>query len=459
MLSERRGGKSRALATLATYIAALCEHKLSPGEKGVVLCVSPDLKQSAIVLEYCAAALERSPILRQLIVSRSSDLIELRGNISIEVRAASFRRLRGPTYLCCIADECAFWYSDEWSSNTDVEILNAIRPGLATSGGPLIIASSPYARRGVLWSAFKSNFNADGDPAILVAQGGSVRFNPSLSQRIVDRAYERDAISARAEYGAQFRSDIEAFVSQEVVESCMSENVELPPVEKIKYVAFCDPSGGSSDSFTLAIAHAASEPRASGIQDVLIDAIREAKPPFSPEGVVDDFCTLLKSYRINRVSGDRFGGEWPREQFRKRGVAYRLAEKVKSDLYRDLLPLLNSGRIILPKSDKLATQLTGLERRVSRGGKDSIDHSPNAHDDICNSVAGAADLIAGQRKSEPPWSGSYDNIYGVKKNVVAEAERNVLAGSLPCTLSFAEKPLAEGLSRRVGAPIIWSSSR
>jgi hypothetical protein len=99
--------------------------------------------------------------------------LELTNGVAIEVRAASFRRLRGPTYLGVIADEAAFWYSDEFSSNADTEILNVVRPGLATTGGPLIIASSPYARRGVLFETWRRNYGPTGDPLILVAQGAS----------------------------------------------------------------------------------------------------------------------------------------------------------------------------------------------------------------------------------------------------------------------------------------------
>jgi hypothetical protein len=43
----RRGGKSRAMATLATYIAGLCEHRLAAGETGIVLCIAPDQRQAA----------------------------------------------------------------------------------------------------------------------------------------------------------------------------------------------------------------------------------------------------------------------------------------------------------------------------------------------------------------------------------------------------------------------------
>jgi hypothetical protein len=167
----RRGGKSKAMATLACYLSALCEHPLVRGEAGVVLLIAPDQRQARIALDYATAAFEQSSILRQLIANRTADTLELTNRITIEVRAASFRRLRGPTYVAVIADEAAFWYSDEFSANADTEILNACRPGLATTGGPLLIASSPYARRGELWTTYRKHFGADGDPLILVAQG------------------------------------------------------------------------------------------------------------------------------------------------------------------------------------------------------------------------------------------------------------------------------------------------
>ena len=169
----RRGGKSRTMATLAAYIVGLCKHPLVRGERGVLLCIAPDQRQAAIVLDYTTAAFEQSPILRQLIVNRTTDTLELSNGISIEVRASSFRRLRGPTFVAVICDEAAFWFSDELAANTDSEIVNAVRPGLATTGGPLIIASSPYAKAGLVWELHRAHYGAEGDPLILVAQGAS----------------------------------------------------------------------------------------------------------------------------------------------------------------------------------------------------------------------------------------------------------------------------------------------
>jgi hypothetical protein len=80
---------------------------------------------------------------------------------------------------------------------------------------------------------------------------------------------------------------------------------------------------------------------------VVVDALRERRPPFSPEDVVAEFAALLKSYRVGKVTGDRYAGEWPRERFRALGVAYEPAEKPKSDLYRDMLPAINSRKLDL----------------------------------------------------------------------------------------------------------------
>jgi hypothetical protein len=44
----------------------------------------------------------------------------------------------------------------------------------------------------------------------------------------------------------------------------------------------------------------------------------------------------------------------------------------------------------VPDNLKLIAQLCGLERRTARGGRDSIDHAPNQHDDLANVCAGVA---------------------------------------------------------------------
>jgi hypothetical protein len=383
----RRGGKTQAMAAHGTYIGALCDHSdaLARGETGVLLCLAQDTKVAAKLLEFIEANLTGSLILRQMIKGRTQDTIELTNNVSIEVRPASFRRLRGPTYVAVICDEIAYWYTELTYANPDVEILNAVEPGLATTGGPLILVSSPYAKSGVLWDRYRKHYGPQGDALTLVAHGPSRMFNSTLRQRVVDRALEKDRPRALAEYMAEFRQDIEGFVALETVEACIGDHREMQHIAGTTYRAFVDPSGGSEDSFTLAVSH-----RDRKNDRIVIDAVRERRPPFSPEQVVEDFAVLLKSYGVTKVTGDHYAGEFPRELFRKHGIAYEVSKLTKSELFRDLLPLLNSYKIVLPRNDRLVSQITSLERRVSAGGRETITHGDRGHDDLANACAGAA---------------------------------------------------------------------
>jgi hypothetical protein len=380
----RRGGKTRAVAVLAAFIAALVDWSdiLAPGERASLPIMSASVWQAAKAKQYLDGIFSSVPAFSKLVENTTADTISLSTRVDIEVRPASFRTSRGGTSVAAIADEVAFWRSDN-AANPDVEILNAIRPSLATTGGMLACISSPYARRGELYTTWKKHWGPGGDSGILVAKAASRVMNPSLSEAVVARAYERDAVAARAEYGGEFRTDIEAFVSREVVEARVSPGCfERPRVHGVIYSGFVDPSGGSADDMTLAIAH-----REGGV--MILDCIRAVRPPFSPEAVVAEFAVTLRAYGVAKIAGDRYAGEWPREQFRKVGVEFECAEKPKSDLYRDLLPLLNSGKVDLLDDGKLVSQLCGLERRTARGGRDSVDHAAGAHDDVANAVAGA----------------------------------------------------------------------
>ena len=90
-----------------------------------------------------------------------------------------------------------------------------------------------------------------------------------------------------------------------------------------------------------------------------------------------------------------------------------MAKQTKSELFRDLLPLLNSGRIVLPRNDRLQGQIMGLERRTSAVGRDTISHPDRGHDDVANAVAGAAALS----KFGPRWVSGDDDSGGAWQRV------------------------------------------
>ena len=382
----RRGGKSHAAALVATYEAAFKDHRdrLSPGEWATVLLLAADRPQARTLLRYIRGMFEH-PMLRPMVQRETETGLELSNRCAIEIGTASHRSTRGYTLAAVIADEIAFWHSD--GARPDAEVIGAVRPALATLGGKLIALSSPYAKRGMLWKTYQAHYGKPG--RVLVAQAPSLTMNPLLPQRIVDDAMKDDAARAAGEYLAQFRTDIASLIEPALIEdAARPKPLELPPCDGVTYRAFVDPSGGGADGFSLAIAHEEKD-------HVVIDVVRERHG--SPALIAQEYAALLKRYRVRSVSGDRYAGRWPRDEFQKSGITYTPSEQDRSALYLEMLARLNSGQVELPPMTKLHHQMLALERRTGRSGRDMIDHPPGGHDDLANAVAGAVALCKRQR--------------------------------------------------------------
>lgn len=376
----RRGGKSQVAALIATYEAAFKDHrdKLAVGEWATVPLVAADRSQARTLLRYVRGLFEH-PLLAPLVTRQTESSIEL-GNTRtvIEIATASYRAVRGYSLGAFVADEVAFWFHD--GASPDREIIQAIRPALATLGGPLIALSSPYAKRGILWDTYKRHYGGDSD-RVLVAQAPSRVMNPTLPQSVIDEAMADDPASAAAEFLAEFRGDISTFLDVELIErSTRSRPLILPPRDDEQYIGFVDPNGGGQDQFTMAIAHVEGEL-------CVVDGVWGRHG--SPAAITEEFAAILKQYRVGMVRGDRYAGRWPADEFRKHGIEYLASELDRSALYLELMARINSGAVILPPDDRMKRQMANLERRTHRSGRDTIDHPPNSHDDLANAAAGA----------------------------------------------------------------------
>jgi len=395
----RRGGKDSTASVVAVEAARTVDtSKLRPGERPIVACLANTKDQATIAWRYIKGYFDTNrnlqPWLERPITGRTIGLIN---GVDIVVATNNFRAPRGHPVACAILDEVAF-YRDEESATPDVETYRALRPGMLTIPNSMIIGiSSPHKKSGLLFKKFEDHFGEDGDE-VLVIKATTQQLNPIIEDLYpgeIAKAYEEDPEFASAEYGAEFRSDLADYVDRDIVRGCIDANVYERAWDEAKrpiYYAFVDPSGGSRDSFALAIAHL------EGDKGVL-DCIREIRAPFAPEKATDDLCVTLKSYRIGKVLGDRYAGEWPREQFTKRGIIYEPTETAKSDMYRDFLPLLNSGRCRLLDHQRMFNQFCQLELRTVRGGRDSVDHPKGGMDDVANAVTGALLQVIGDERA------------------------------------------------------------
>lgn len=386
-LTGRRSGKSRVAAVVGAYEAVLGgrQKSLSKGEVGVVPIISPSKSQSRIVHGYIRSLFE-VPALANLVVNDTKTGLELADGTRIEVLTGDWRHIRGFTLLACIVDEaCFFGLEDEGKVKSDTELVRALQPALATASGKLIAISSPYARRGWCYTTCERDWgNANANT--LVWRAPSRVMNPTLPQHIVDRALQEDLAAARAEYLAEWRDDVAAYLPRAVVEELVVKGrKELMPVPGRRYVAFADLSGGRGDDATLAIAHKQD-------RTVVIDKVERHRPPFNPHMVVTLMSETLELYGLGSVTGDNYGAEFVASAFGKHGVRYHKAKLNASQLYTELLPRLCSGEVELLDDDATVGQISNLERHTRSGGKDLITHPRNQHDDLANVVAGVCYL-------------------------------------------------------------------
>jgi hypothetical protein len=383
-IASRRSGKGRVGAALAVHAAVLTDHSavLAPGEVGVVACVSPTRAQATILLDYARGYLEASPLLRGEVRDVTSDEVRLRNGSTICTLASDYRSLRGRTLLLAIMDEAAF-LRDEQSSTPDIECARALLPGLATTGGMLCILSSPYRKLGLLYQRHRDHFGQDGD--VLVIQAPSRLLNPTLGESVVVSAQESDAFAAGSEWLGEFRTDINGYLDDATIEAAVDYGrpLELPPREGCRYSAFCDPSGGRNDAYVIAIAHKEGE-------RVIADVVRGRVAPFNPQDVTQEFAALAKQYHCTKIVGDGYSGDWVSTAWRDAGLAYERADKAKSQIYLEALPLWTRAQISIPEHKQLLRELRLLERRTHRSGKDTVDHGRNGSDDHCNALCGVA---------------------------------------------------------------------
>jgi hypothetical protein len=405
VIAGRRSGKSRTASAAAAFISTLVDHraKLAAGEVGYVLLLSASRAQSAVCFRYLLAFLESSPILRPEISEITADEVRLRNGIILACHSNSFRTIRGRTLLACDADQHAFRCGKR-GQNSAIGFNVGQRRAFVPPVSCLVKdASSPYRRAGLLFSKFRDCFGKD-DDRVLCVKGATTTFNPTIDLSVIAQATADDPEAAKAEWDAEFRSDLAAFLDDKTIDAAIDYGrpLELPPRKGLTYYAHTDASGGRHDAFTLAVGHKEGE-------RCICDVIRGVHPPFDPQAVVGEYAALLRDYKIDRITGDNYSAGWVETAWSDAGIKYGRSELTASALYLEALPIFTRGLVSIPDHARLVRELRLLERRSSRIGKDVVDHGPSGSDDYSNSLAGMLYALTGKTSSyisDLSWVGS-----------------------------------------------------
>lgn len=405
----RRGGKTIFAAIVLVYLAVFVRWNVQVG-LGYILCLASDKQQAGVVFSYVRDIL-RLPIFRGMIESETREEIRLKNRIVISVHTANFRSLRGYRILAAVCDEMAFWRSED-SSNPAGEVLTALYPALGENPGSLLwVISTPHSRSGPFFQTFRDKHGTD-DAQVLTWTASTLEMNPTYSASVIERARAEDPQAARAEFDAEWRDDVSDFMPAEAVEAVtIPGRLELPRLEGVTYHAWCDPSSGRQDSMTLAIAH-----RDEKTNVVVLDVLRERRPPFAPEGVVAEFADMIKAFGISEVRADRYAIGYVQEAYQRNGIIVENSEQTASEIFLNFLPLVLNRSVELLESKRLASQLAGLERKARPGGKDQVGHYAGGHDDLACAAAGACVMAGRQDDVVRMWSWREDRFMGGAKD-------------------------------------------
>jgi hypothetical protein len=404
-IAGRRSGKDSIASAIATYFSGFVDYsgRLRPGEPAAILCLAVDKQQATIVARYTKALFDRVPLLKGMVERETASGLDLSTGAELSIIASNFRSVRGRSIGLAILDEIAYWRSED-SATPDTETLSAIIPGLSTLGGMIVGISSPYRRSGVLYERWRDHYGKDGD--ILVVKGPTSAFNPTIDQRIIDEELIRDPQVAKAEWLSEWRDDLATYLPRELVESAVDRGVVVrPPIPGVEYRAFADPSGGVSDSFTLAIGHSEAEL-------CYLDCLVEIVAPFDPGVATEAMAATLKAYGLHEVTGDHFSAQWVVSAFAKASIQYKHSELDRSTIYANALPLFTSGRARILDNRRLIGQIAQLERRAMPGGKDKIDHPRGMKDDASNSAMGVLVQVSAGGSAEilTQWQRAFGSV-------------------------------------------------
>ena len=176
----RQSGKTRIAATVAAFEAATVAQELD-GTELFGLLIAQDQRASVRTLfRYARAPFERVPMLQQLLATNTAEALGLSNGCTIAAYPARPAAVRGLRARVAVLDELAFYRSSD-NLPIDAEMLRAVRPCLATTGGKLFILSSPYAQTGALYDLHRRHFGRDDSP-VLVWQASAPEMNPTLKR-------------------------------------------------------------------------------------------------------------------------------------------------------------------------------------------------------------------------------------------------------------------------------------
>ncbi|MCK6535954.1 MAG: hypothetical protein L6Q84_23540 [Polyangiaceae bacterium] len=354
----RQSGKTRHLLAPLIVRHALRTVKRAPGETLYVPCVGPAREHAAVLVDAVAALASALGILHERLTG------EVRFpalDVIVTVRTASREAGRSTRCLAVVVDEAAFVGSDvDGSAVHDAEVVAALTPGLVTTGGPLLIASTPWARRGYFHELVeKHRGKLGGDVLAVVAPTWA--FNLTVTEAST-RALATDDRRWRREFGAEALDVTESAFDPQLVRTAVRPgDGGAGPERGVTYGGGYDHSRLRGDHAVLVLGHREEQPAAYGVRErFVVDRVVTWSPGCDPTRQLAELADWCVRYGISRLVADRYDLPHVQSALAGRGIVVEAAGATNADAERELEFILSgfeTGRFSIPDHPLLIREL------------------------------------------------------------------------------------------------------
>jgi hypothetical protein len=442
----RRGGKSSSLCRLAVAVALYGEHKIPPGDVGVIAFISTSRDEANQRLRTIKAILDAIGVKYKPIDGG----IEVEGRpVVFKVYAASVAGVSGFTAVLVVCDEVSKWKDADTGANPATEVLGSLRPTLATQPtARIILSSSPTGNEDAHAKAFSAG-ETDFQQTVFAP---SWLANPSITEADT-HALEPDERVWRREYAAIPQgSALGAFDPDAVA------NAFRPFPERLRQtgasVIAIDPAGRGSDDYSAAAVAYFTAYGDAGDRFILDDAVdgngivlaekvlfrldadgnhipnphwraptpilafwnfqsfdSKFRAEMSAESIVKAIGVMAREAGATRVLSDQFDSYSLDALIQREGLTLRpmpWTSQVKLQAVQRVKRWLNDESVIFAQHDRLRRELLAYEERVGANGITYGGSAPDGkHFDLLSCVlTTAVGEIAGELFGSPIRKGS-----------------------------------------------------
>ncbi len=378
----RQTGKTKTTAVKVVHFGFV-------NEGSTVLIVSAGLRQSRHLLEMASGLLDSSPVALSGVESRTQTVIELRNGSRIVALPCSEDRIRGYTADMIVCDEAAFM--------PEGVILRVLFPMLSTTGGGIVLLSTPWGRDHVFYRAFHN-------PEYSVFHV-SAEDSPIVSRELIEeQRRELSEEAFRMEWLAEFAEPATTFFPQDLIRGCVDPELQLLPglevdVPEGSYFGGVD-LGKLGDHSVLAVVGKEGE----RLELVYLNELPLGTPYTEVAGLV---ARAEERFRFQGLYVDQTGvGEPVLEEVRGRGApiakGVTLTARAKEEAMTSLKLAMERGRLRMPYLRRLLGQINEQRHSYGPGGSLVFSHPGGGHDDQLWALALAVYASTRERRPSPP---------------------------------------------------------